>query len=71
MPTELPKREPPTMSSHSGGSSEGDKWGMERLEGESEASYVARQRSLQESAQVSFCYKETKIHFFLLFVEFN
>ncbi len=26
--------------------------GMERLEGESEASYVARQRSLQDSAQV-------------------
>ncbi len=69
LPTELPKREPPpTTSSHNGGLSEGDKMGMERLEGESEASYVARQCSLQESARVSFCYKKPKIFAYCFFV---
>ncbi len=71
MPTELPKREPPphaSTSPHNIGSLGGDKDGMERLEGESEASYVARQRSLQEAARVSLgLEKKSKKKCFLQF----
>ena len=58
LPTELPKRSPPSSGGggygggfgNGGGGGGGDQRGMERIAGESDAEYVARQTALRGEA---------------------